>query len=56
MLSENLLLLIRSLKKEDQLSENNITTKRPGNGTSPMEWDKVIGTLAAKNYKMDDLI
>ena len=44
------------IKKGDQLSENNITTKRPGNGTSPMEWDKVIGTLAAKNYKMDDLI
>jgi N,N'-diacetyllegionaminate synthase len=44
------------IKKGDKLSESNITTKRPGNGISPMEWDKVIGTLATKNYKMDDLI
>ena len=44
------------IKKGDVLSDNNITTKRPGTGISPMEWDKVIGTLAAKNYKIDDLI
>jgi N,N'-diacetyllegionaminate synthase len=44
------------IKKGDKLSEKNITTKRPGTGISPMEWDKVIGTLAAKNYKIDDLI
>ena len=44
------------IKKGDVLSDNNITTKRPGTGISPMEWDKIIGTLAAKNYKIDDLI
>ena len=44
------------IKKGDVLSDNNITTKRPGAGISPMEWDKIIGTLAAKNYKIDDLI
>jgi N,N'-diacetyllegionaminate synthase len=44
------------INKGDVLSDNNITTKRPGTGISPMEWDKVIGTLAAKNYKIDDLI
>ena len=44
------------IKKGDVLTDNNITTKRPGTGISPMEWDKVIGTLAAKNYKIDDLI
>jgi N,N'-diacetyllegionaminate synthase len=44
------------IKKGDVLSDNNITTKRPGTGISPMEWDKVIGTLATKNYKIDDLI
>jgi N,N'-diacetyllegionaminate synthase len=44
------------IKKGDMLSDKNITTKRPGTGISPMEWDKVIGTVATKNYQMDDLI
>jgi len=44
------------IKKGDMLSDKNITTKRPGTGISPMEWDKVIGTVATKNYQIDDLI
>ena len=44
------------IKKGDEFSDKNITTKRPGAGISPMEWDKVIGTLASKNYEIDDLI
>ena len=44
------------IKKGDKLSDNNITTKRPGNGISPMKWDEIIGTYATKNYKVDDLI
>ncbi len=44
------------IKKGDMLSDKNITTKRPGTGISPMEWDKVIGTVATKNYQVDDLI
>ena len=37
-------------------SECNITTKRPGNGISPMKWDDVIGTRAKRVYAPDDLI
>ena len=37
-------------------SEKNITTKRPGNGISPMQWDNVIGKIANKNFSEDDLI
>lgn len=44
------------IKKGDVLTEENITTKRPAGGISPMEWDKVIGTIAKKDYKSDDLI
>jgi N,N'-diacetyllegionaminate synthase len=44
------------IKKGEMLSEKNITTKRPGVGISPMAWDKIIGTVATKNYQMDDLI
>lgn len=38
------------------LNEKNITTKRPGNGLSPMKWNEVIGTKAIRNFKEDELI
>jgi N,N'-diacetyllegionaminate synthase len=44
------------IKKGDVLSDNNITTKRPGTGISPMKWNDVIGSLATKSYNKDDLI
>jgi N,N'-diacetyllegionaminate synthase len=44
------------IKKGEILNENNITVKRPGNGISPMKWDRFIGTRAKKNYKKDELI
>jgi N,N'-diacetyllegionaminate synthase len=45
-----------SIPEGEILSEKNITIKRPGNGISPMAWDKIIGTVATKDYQMDDLI
>ncbi|MBQ2873139.1 MAG: N-acetylneuraminate synthase [Bacilli bacterium] len=38
------------------LTEKNITTKRPGNGISPMRWNEVLGTKAIRNFKEDELI
>ena len=40
----------------DKFSSNNITTKRPGNGISASDWDKLLGKISKKNYKKDDLI
>jgi N,N'-diacetyllegionaminate synthase len=45
-----------NIKKGERFNENNITTKRPGNGVSPMKWDIVLGKVAAKDFEMDDLI
>ena len=45
-----------NIKKGERFSENNITTKRPGNGVSPMKWDIVLGKVATKDFEMDDLI
>jgi N-acetylneuraminate synthase len=45
-----------AINKGDIFSELNITTKRPGNGISPMKWDEVIGQVAQANFNADDLI
>ena len=34
----------------------NITTKRPGIGISPMNWDTVIGSKAVRDFMTDELI
>ncbi len=46
----------KTIKKGELLSDDNISTKRPGTGLSPMKWDEVIGTVASKNYQSDELI
>ena len=46
----------QNIKKGEVLTEKNIAVKRPGNGISPMKWDSVIGSIATKNYNIDDLI
>lgn len=46
----------RNIKSGEILTEENITVKRPGNGISPMLWDKVIGTRAVSDFEADALI
>ena len=45
-----------AIKKGEILSEDNLAIKRAGNGISPMRWDEVIGTVAQKDYEVDELI
>ena len=44
------------IAKGEVFSENNITTKRPGNGISPMKWHEVLGKIAPKDFSEDELI
>jgi len=44
------------IKKGDRFSEKNLTTKRPGTGISPLLWDTVLGKIADRDYKKDELI
>lgn len=37
-------------------TEKNLTTKRPGNGISPMKWKEVIGQKAIRDFAEDELI
>jgi N,N'-diacetyllegionaminate synthase len=46
----------KTVIKGETFSENNITTKRPGNGISPMKWDSVIGSKAIRDFELDELI
>lgn len=41
------------IKEGEIFSERNMKVKRPGNGLSPMLWDKVMGRKANRDY-MDD--
>lgn len=42
--------------KGEILTEKNLTVKRPGNGISPMLWNRVLGTHAVRDFKEDELI
>jgi N,N'-diacetyllegionaminate synthase len=44
------------LRKGEELTENNITVKRPGNGISPMKWFEILGTKAIRDFEEDELI
>ena len=46
----------KTILKDEIFSENNITTKRPGNGISPMQWDSIIGSRAKRDFELDELI
>ena len=37
-------------------TEVNLTTKRPGSGISPMDWNKFIGRVANRDYLADEFI
>jgi N,N'-diacetyllegionaminate synthase len=46
----------KPIKKGERYSEENITVKRPGMGTSPMKWDELVGKKSKGNFEPDDLI
>lgn len=37
-------------------TEDNLVTKRPGTGISPMQWDQVLGQKAKRKFSADELI
>ena len=46
----------KDIKRGELLTEENLTTKRPGSGISPMRWEELIGTKAIRDFKEDELI
>ena len=46
----------QKIKKGQIFTLDNITTKRPAGGISPMEWYNVLGKVAIKDFDLDDFI
>jgi N,N'-diacetyllegionaminate synthase len=44
------------IKKGEIYTTENITTKRPGSGISPMRWHEILGSRANRDYEEDELI
>jgi len=54
--SRKSIVAIRNIKKGELFSEQNLGTKRPGYGISPMRWDEVLGKTAVRNFVVDEQI
>jgi N,N'-diacetyllegionaminate synthase len=46
----------QAIKAGETFGAQNVTTKRPGTGVSPMRWDEVIGRTASRAFAADELI
>lgn len=46
----------RPIQAGEIFCTDNLDTKRPGTGISPMRWDEVIGRPAPRNFAADELI
>lgn len=44
------------IKKGETYTEENLATKRPANGISPMQWYEVLGLTATRDYEPDEPI
>lgn len=44
------------ISKGTVFTEENLTSKRPGDGISPMEWFQIIGKTAQRDYEKDEKI
>jgi sialic acid synthase SpsE len=46
----------RSIQAGELFSADNLATKRPGTGISPMRWDEIVGRPALRDFAADELI
>ena len=46
----------QTIKKGEIFTTDNLTTKRAGDGISPMRWDEVLGLTSGRDYSEEQLI
>ena len=47
---------LKKIKQGERFTEENLTTKRPGKGISPMCWQEILGKEAARDFEEDEMI
>ncbi|MDH4395564.1 MAG: N-acetylneuraminate synthase [Limnobacter sp.] len=50
------LVAIKAIRTGETFDTNNVGTKRPGTGISPMRWDEIMGRVASRDFSIDELI
>lgn len=50
------ILTCKAIQKGERFCEDNLCIKRSGEGMNPMRWDEVIGTVATRDYREDELL
>jgi N,N'-diacetyllegionaminate synthase len=56
MIARKSIVAMRPIRKGERFTTENITTKRPGSGISPMRWNEVLGQCAKRSFEEDELI
>jgi N,N'-diacetyllegionaminate synthase len=55
-LARKSLVASRAISIGEVFTAENVTTKRPGSGISPMRWDEIMGRAAERDFVADELI
>lgn len=50
------LIAAKDIKLGDEFTDENLTTKRPGDGINPMRWNEILGTKAKRDFEEEELI
>jgi len=46
----------KTIQTGEVFTEDNLAVKRPGTGINPMRWDEITGSIAQRDYEVDELI
>jgi sialic acid synthase SpsE len=46
----------RAIARGERFGGDNLAVKRPGGGISPMDWDRIVGRRAPRDFAVDELI
>jgi len=50
------IIALRHIREGEAFTQENITTKRPGTGINPIEWDSLVGKVAKRDFEEDEII